>query len=512
MKVCLINPPRLMKPMSATMKPSPSLGLAFIAGALKKDGHEIQVIDSLAEAPDQYVAFKDDIVINGITEREIAALISPGTKVIGLSLMFSGNWLHNRILIDHLRDSFPDAVIIAGGEHLTAAAEFCIEQTRGLDVCVLGEGEDTVQDVVKAIADGTDLLEIEGIVYRNSDNKPVRTPARKRIREVEAVAWPAWEYFPLDKYKENSIIYGVDRGVYSLPLMATRGCPYECTFCSSPQMWGTRYFMRSPQDVVNEIEYFKNTFGALNFDFYDLTAIIKKKWIIEFAKEVLDRKLDITWQIPAGTRSEVIDKEVAHYLYLSGCRNITYAPESGSEAILKAIKKKVNLNSMLDSIRYSCEEKMNIKINVIIGFPEDTHADIWKTMWFLIKASKAGVNDMAPSVFSPYPGSELFEKLKKAGKIRMEDDEYFYQIIYVDTFLNNYFYNDNINRHFLRFYLLCYLAVFYLSNFIFHPQRLFKTIQNLATSKYESRAEMALGELLKRSKIKVMPHPEYSAQ
>jgi radical SAM superfamily enzyme YgiQ (UPF0313 family) len=208
----------------------------------------------------------------------------------------------------------------------------------------------------------------------------------------------------------------------------------------------------------------------------------------------------------------VIDKEVAHYLYLSGCRNITYAPESGSEAILKAIKKKVNLNSMLDSIRYSCEEKMNIKINVIIGFPEDTHADIWKTMWFLIKASKAGVNDMAPSVFSPYPGSELFEKLKKAGKIRMEDDEYFYQIIYVDTFLNNYFYNDNINRHFLRFYLLCYLAVFYLSNFIFHPQRLFKTIQNLATSKYESRAEMALGELLKRSKIKVMPHPEYSAQ
>jgi anaerobic magnesium-protoporphyrin IX monomethyl ester cyclase len=508
MKICLINPPRLMKPMSATMKPSPSLGLAFIAGALKKDGHEIQVIDALAEAPDRYIEFKNDIVLNGICEKGIAAIIAPDTALIGISLMFSGNWLHNRILIDYLKLRFPKAIIVAGGEHLTAVPEFCLQQAKGLDVCILGEGEDTVKEVANAVANHTDFDHIEGIVFRDNHNQLIRTSARKRIREVEDVAWPAWEYFPLDKYKENSIIYGVDRGVHSLPLMATRGCPYECTFCSSPQMWGTRYFMRSPIDVVNEIEYFKNTFGALNFDFYDLTAIIRKKWIIEFAKEILNRKIDITWQIPAGTRSEAIDQEVAHYLYLSGCRNITYAPESGSKAILKAIKKKVNLDAMLESIRFSCKEKMNIKINVIIGFPEDSHLDIWKTMWFLVKASKAGVNDMAPSVFSPYPGSELFEKLKKSGKIDMKDDAYFYQIIYVDTFFNNYFYNININKHLLRFYLLCYLAVFYLSNFIFHPSRLFKTIRNLVSSRYESRAEMALGELVKRSKIKVLKKDE----
>ena len=505
MKVCLINPPRLMKPMSATMKPSPSLGLAFIAGALKKAGHTVQVIDSLAEAPNQYITFKDDIVINGLTEHEIARMVEPDTDLIGLSLMFSGNWLHNRILIDHLGKAFPRAVIMAGGEHLTAAPEFCIEQTHSLHICVCGEGEETVVEVAEAVETGKPLADIPGIVYRDASGRPVRNGARKRIKEVETVPWPAWELFPLDKYKENSIIYGVDRNVYSLPIMATRGCPYQCTFCSSPLMWGTRYYMRSPQDVADEIEHFKNRFGALNFDFYDLTAIIKKQWIIEFAQELIRRKLDITWQIPAGTRSEAIDQEVARHLYLSGCRNITYAPESGSVETLKLIKKKVSLPTMLKSISFSSKEKMNIKINVIIGFPDETHKNIWQTLWFLVKASWHGVNDMAPSVFSPYPGSELFDTLHRQGKINLANDEFFYQIIYVDTFFNNYFYNTNINKYVLRFYLLAYLGVFYTSNFLFYPGRLVKTLRNLFTRNYESRAEMALGELVKRSKIKVLP-------
>jgi len=492
-----------MKPMSATMKPSPSLGLGFIAGALKREGHAVQVIDAMAEAPDQYISFKDDIVLNGLTEVEIGNLVEPDTQVIGLSLMFSGNWLHNRKLIDYLGKRFPAATIIAGGEHLTAAPEFCIEQTRHLDICICGEGEETVVEVVRAIEQQTDLSVIAGVVFRNSENKAVRNAARARIKEVESVAWPAWEFFPLEKYKQHSIIYGVDRDVYSLPIMATRGCPYQCTFCSSPQMWGTRYYMRKPLDVVNEIEHFKAKFGAVNFDFYDLTAIIKKDWIIEFAKELINRNLNITWQIPAGTRSEAIDREVAYYLYKSGCRNITYAPETGSIETLKLIKKKVSLPKMLESISYSSSEKMNIKINVIIGFPSEGHKNIWQTAWFLVKASWHGVNDMAPSVFSPYPGSELFSQLLKAGKIDMTNDDYFYQIIYVDTFFNNFFYNNKVNKYALRFYIILYLSVFYISNYLFHPSRFFKTMQNLLTKNYESRAEMALGELIKRSKIKV---------
>jgi radical SAM superfamily enzyme YgiQ (UPF0313 family) len=492
-----------MKPMSAAMKPSPSLGLAFIAGALSREGHEIQIIDALAEAPNQYVGFKDDIVLNGWNEVQIAEAIDSETQVIGLSLMFSGNWLHNRILIDYLRNQFPNVLIVAGGEHLTAVPEFCIEQTMGLDICVSGEGEQTIIDVVHAFEHNEPFDLIPGIVFRNEKNQAQRTTFKTRIKDVEEIARPAWEFFPLEKYRENSIIYGVDRNVNSVPLMATRGCPYRCTFCSSPLMWGTKYYMRSPKDVADEIEEFIERFDIGNFDFYDLTAIIKKDWIIEFAKEIINRNLNITWQIPAGTRSEAIDQEVAKYLYLSGCTNITYAPESGSVSVLKAIKKKVSLPAMLRSIQYSNKEKMNIKINVIIGFPDETHKDIWATIRFLIKASWYGAHDMSPSVFSPYPGSELFNRLLADGKIEMENDAYFYQIIYVDTFFNNHFYNNHISKFQLRLYHLSYLLVFYSTNFLFHPARAFRTIKNLITGNYESRAETALGELVKRSKIKV---------
>lgn len=497
-RVCLICPPRLLKLFSVAHKPAPPLGIAYIAGALKAAGHTVTVIDGLGEQPEATHPFNKDIVLNGMTYDEIIARIPADVEVIGLSLMFSTNWLSDRKFIDILGERFPAATIIAGGEHITAVPDFCIAQTKHLKVCVLGEGEETVVELLDVIEKGGDLNTVSGITFRSAGNI-VTTQRRKRVLEIENIPWPAWELFPLNSYIENNISYGVSRGVLQIPLMATRGCPYSCTFCSSPLMWGTRYYMRSPHDVANEMQFLKETYNATNFDFYDLTAIIKREWIIEFAKEILHRKLDVTWQIPAGTRSEAIDAEVAGYLYRSGCRNITYAPESGSAEVLKAIKKKVVLSRMLQSLRHSYKEKMNVKINIMIGFPEEKHRHLFETMWFLVKASWVGVHDMAPAIFSPYPGSALFDNLVKTGKISLQNDEYFYRVIYSDTFFNSHFYNDNISKGAMRFFNIAFLVVFYGSNYLFRPMRFFRTVRNLVTGKFESRAEIALYEIVKRS-------------
>jgi radical SAM superfamily enzyme YgiQ (UPF0313 family) len=505
MKICLINPPRLMKPMSAVLKPAPPLGLAFVGAALRTRGDEVTVIDTLAEGYDTYHAYKGVLVANGLSPEQIAERIPADTKLIGLTVMFSGNWPLNRALIDYLGDRFPEATIVAGGEHITAVPEFSIRQTRHLAVCVLGEGEATVVEVARAIEDGDPLSSVEGVVYRDEHNEPVRTCRRKRMMDLDAIARPAWDLFPLTLYHEKSMIYGVDRGVASLPVMATRGCPYQCTFCSSPEMWGTRYLMRTPESVADEIEYFATTYGIGNFDFYDLTAIIRKAWIIDFCKELIDRDLRITWQIPAGTRSEAIDQEVAHYLYKSGCRNITYAPEAGSPETLRAIKKKVKLDRMLESISFSARERMNIKINFMLGFPDETHRNIWQSIAFLVQASWYGVHDMSPSIFSPYPGSELFNRMLAEGRVDMDDDEYFYRMIYVDTLLSNHFYNDHMSGLALRAYLMLYIVIFYGTNYLFHPSRIAATIYHLLTNRLESRAEMGLVDLITRSKIDVLP-------
>lgn len=488
----------MLKLFSFTQRPSPPLGVAFIAGALKTAGHRVTIIDAVGENPEQVISFKDDIVSNGLSFEEVIERIPANTDLIGLSLMFSGNWISNRVFIALLKERFQGVPIIAGGEHITAVPEFCMKQAPGLLACVLGEGEETILELVKAVELKTGLSNISGIVYRDGENL-VKTPRRSRVKEIEKIAWPAWELFPLNAYEKFGVSYGVAEGVMSLPIMATRGCPYSCTFCSSPDMWGTRYYMRSPADVADEIEYMHKDLKVGNFDFYDLTAIIKRDWIIDFAKEILKRGLKITWQIPAGTRSEAIDAEVARYLYLSGCRNITYAPESGSPEILKKIKKKVIPARMLESIRHSYQEKMNVKINIIIGFPDERRRHLYETMWFLIKASWYGAHDMVPSIFSPYPGSQLFNRLVDEGRIDMSKDDYFLEIIYVDTFFQSDFYNNHINKYSLQFYNILFLLVFYSSNYLFRPQRFFRTVRNLITGRLESRAEMTLGEIFKRN-------------
>lgn len=501
MNVCLIRPPQVMKILSTLMKSSQPLGLAYIAGAINAAGYNVSVIDTIAESPEQLNPLNEDLVTIGLSYEQIIERIPPNTDVIGISTMFTMNWISDRVLIDKMGEAFPNAVIIAGGEHITAIPEFSISKTKRLDVCVLGEGEETIVEVLKAIEAKQDLQTVAGIVYKTASGEIKRTEPRKRIRKLDDIPWPAWQLFPMKNYYEHSMVYGVDRGK-SIPIMATRGCPFSCTFCSSPDMWGTKYSMRTPSDVADEIEYMQREFNIVNFDFFDLTAIIDKRWIIDFCKIILERKIIMTWQIPAGTRSEAITAEVARYLYQSGCRNITYAPESGSPEILQLIKKKVVLSHMLRSMRYSSLEGMNIKINFIMGFPDETHKNLLQSLWFLVRASWVGVNDMAPSIFQPYPGSALFRRLQDEGKIDMNDDSYFYELIYVDSFLYNKFYNSHVSAFWLKTYQVLGYLVFYGSSFLFRPQRIFKMIYNLVNEKYESRSEMALGDLIKRMKMR----------
>ncbi|MCF8256466.1 MAG: B12-binding domain-containing radical SAM protein [Flavobacteriales bacterium] len=497
MKVCLIKPPVLYKAVSVSLMPSPPLGLAYIAGALVAAGHEVSVIDATAEGLSRSELFEDGIYLFGLNARDIIDRMDPDAEVICFSFMFTNNWLYDRHLVAEVRRAFPHAIMVAGGEHATAAPEFCLHQAPGLDHIVLGEGEATIIDLLTNCKNPQD---VDGIVYRDGDGIRVnRKGSVKRISAIGNIARPAWELFPLSKYFENGVAYGIYRG-RTLPVMASRGCPYDCTFCSSPQMWGRTYSIREPEDFVDELEMLRNNHGVTNFELYDLTAIIHREWIIRTAKEIIRRNLNITYQIPAGTRAEAIDLEVAEYLYRSGCKNITYAPESGSVRVLKDIRKKVKLDRMLKSIRESNRAGLNIKLNIIIGFPDETHLDIWKTIWFLVKASWHGANDTSPAVFSPYPGSRMFDDLLKKGQVDLYDDRYIKEIINSYDLWPGKVYAECVSPFFVRLYTLVIMALFYGSNFLFRPIRLFHLMRNVMSDRHESRLELFISKSLIRGR------------
>ncbi len=104
-----------------------------------------------------------------------------------------------------------------------------------------------------------------------------------------------------------------------MPLMATRGCPYRCTFCSNPVMYGTRWVARSPDHVLDEIQRYQDRYGATDFPFWDLTMVLKRDWVLDFCSKVEERGMEFTWQLPSGTRAEIVDHEVARALCRSGC-------------------------------------------------------------------------------------------------------------------------------------------------------------------------------------------------
>ena len=493
----LIRTPSVVGRFALTLNRTPPLSVAYLAGSLEAAGHTAQIIDAVGEALGAMTpGYRPDILINGLTVNEIVERIRADTNFIGISCLFSHEWPLVRDLIATIAARYPGIPIVLGGEHATALPEYCLDDAPDLDVCVLGEGEETVVELVEAFASDTQLTDIAGIAFRSA-NGVEKTAPRARIRDIDKIPPPRWDLTPVDAYLDGGLSFGVDRG-RTMPLLATRGCPYQCTFCSSPKMWTTRYTTRDPEQVVAEISDYVRRYGAKNFDFYDLTSIVKRDWILAFCELLTKRDLRITWQLPSGTRSEALDGPVLEAMYRTGCRNITYAPESGSERTLDLIKKKVKLARLEESMRTAVRTGLNVKANIMIGFPDEKDDNLRETLGFVFRMARYGVHDVSVWSFSPYPGSELFSQLRADGTLPQLDDTYYASLLSYSDVSGAVSYAGSLDSKRLQRYRLAGLSMFYLTSYLTHPSRPLRSLRNILTQRYESRLEMSFGNLIRR--------------
>ena len=364
--------------------------------------------------------------------------------------------------------------IIVGGEHATAMPEFSLRDCPAIDYIIKGEGELALIQLVYYIRRGIED-KISGVVFLK-DGRYNESLLAPRLVKIENLPWPSWELLDIEPYFQPNFTMGISQG-RNMPLLATRGCPYQCTFCSSPQMWTTRYVMRPASDVVDEIEYYIKKYQINSVDFYDLTAIVKKEWVMDFTNELKRRNLDITWQLPSGTRSEALDEEVISRLADTGIKFLVYAPESGSKRILKEIKKKVNLKKLTQSVSFAKKNKIITKLNFIIGFPNEKRLDILKTLLFIWKLALLKVNDCNLSIFSPYPGSEIYDELRKSSVIPEINDAYFESLITQFDFTASKSYCRDIGTIELSSYRIIGMSIFYGLSYLRCPGRLLRLIK-----------------------------------
>lgn len=475
-RVALVRPNTIVFPKSFSWYgPVPPIGLAYIAAVLRDAGHAVDVIDSAGEGIDRIVDVDSPIGRLrqcGLPVDEIVERIHPDTKLVGITHMFLHEWPHVREIAEAVRARFPDAVIVCGGENATGYWPWMFEQTDAIDACVLGEGELTAVELADRVARGVPLEGFDGIVLRNRGEGEAcdgGLTTRITTKKLPAVPRPAWELFPLDEYFRFADSFGVNRG-RAMPVLATRGCPYKCSFCSSPQMWTTRYVVREPEEVADEIADYVERYGVRNVNFCDLTAITKRQWTLRFCDALEERAPGLIWQLPVGTRAEALDREVLQRLWDTGCRNITYAPEAGGERMLEIYDKRVDLDMILASLREAKKIGLVTKINIIVGHPEERWGDLWKSFRFMLRAARAGANDAAVMMFGPYPGSADFQKLVDAGTLRV-DESYPYTALSWSSGQHES-YNPTMSSRQLRLAQLFMLCTFYGTANVLRPRRL----------------------------------------
>jgi anaerobic magnesium-protoporphyrin IX monomethyl ester cyclase len=384
-KVALVSPPLLKN--SAHHPFLPPLGLTYIAAVLEQDGHEIKIID----CP----------VCNIDHKKLTAELSSFMPNLIGISSItptIKSALQSARVA----KEACPDSKVILGGPHATFMDKQILSQEPTVDIVVRGEGELTMAELAQHLPDSGNLGDVDGITCRNSDGQIMRTHNRTPIQNLDELPHPAYHYIPLTKYK----IFGKTH----MPIMASRGCIYQCTFCVSSQMFGATFRARSPRNVVDELEWLKKVHGANGVTFNDDTLTSDKKRIRDICDQIITRKLNLPW----GCQSRVdhISKEILAKLRKAKCNEISFGIESGCQKILDAVKKKTSVAQNEQAIRWAKEEGLFVAVTALIGYPGETIDSAKQTIDLLRRTEP---DDAWLCVATPYPGTELYALLESMG-------------------------------------------------------------------------------------------------
>lgn len=481
-RIALVRGPIVSSLRAFNNEATPCIGFAYLSGYVRKHGYGCEIVDAIGEGLSQFWPIEQfpGYQCQGLTFDEILDRIPRDVEVIGFSGMFSGEWPVLRHLIKLVRRQFPAALLVIGGEHATALAEFTLRDCREIDICVRGEGEHIFYEVLETYRIGGDYGKIAGVSFLDAEGRYAEAGGLSRIREIDNIPWPDWPEGYMERFWAKGKSYGVQTE-RDMPIIASRGCPYQCTFCSSPTMWTTRYILRDVEDLIAEIKAYIARYQITALQFYDLTAITKKRWTVEFCNRLIAEGIDIKWSLPSGTRSEALDGETLSFLKRTNCNYLVYAPESGSPETLEKIKKRIDLNSLTGSVLEAKRQGIIVRTNLIIGFPHETRRNVFQTISYGLYLAWKGADEVSINIFSPYPGTEIFNSLIGQEQFALNDD-YFLCLSSLNsdyTSLNPLTCNPNIGSRELAFYRIAFMLLNYAVGYVAYPSRIVRTLRNV---------------------------------
>lgn len=367
----------------------PTLGITYLATVLKEKGFSVAVLDmrfpqnNLAALKRRLVSFKPDLVGVGSTSFDFPGAV----KVFQAVKRFS-----------------PSTITLLGGPHATVCSPEAIKE-KEIDYFLLGEGEETLPQLLKALKSGRGLKKVRGLIYRTAQGKTRLTAAPVLIKDLDALPFPRWDLFSLNDYQV--------RGKLTLPLMTSRGCPFNCVYCVSWKTHGRGFRVRSPKNVVDEIENDMARYDARKFSFLDDNFTLDPQRALEICQEIIKRKLKISWTCDQGVRADRVNKKLFQTMKKSGCRLVALGVESADQDVLDEMEKGEKVEAIRQAIKEAKEAGLIVKAFFIVGGPGDSFVKTEKSIQFF---KETGVDIPRFGMMTAYPGSRLWQWVEKNGR------------------------------------------------------------------------------------------------
>jgi radical SAM superfamily enzyme YgiQ (UPF0313 family) len=411
MKILLISP-NIKGFVGGINRIQPPLGLAYLASYLK-DKHEVFIRDTAIENYNNKVPLTDNLELIGESDNDIEKYIKKiNPDFIGISVLFS-NLMHSVKIITNIAKKVNSNIKIAiGGNHITNCIldyQLGIDNLdniydQNIDYYFIGESELNFSYFLDTFDMST-----QGLCYFQ-DQKLIINRNNTRL-DISNIKDPSWEYFSIEKYFDVGIFHSAQS--YSnriLPIMASRGCPEKCSFCSTPLTWGNKVRWKSPFLLYKEMDFFIKKYNIGEIQFQDDTITANLKYLTELCSYL--KKFNIPWCTPNGIKINYHQKnqyEMFKMMKESGCYQVTFGCESGSQRVLdEIIQKNTKVSSFKDSIQKAKDAGLFVHSFWIIGFPNETYEEMQKTIDI---ASKCGADSYSLSIYNPLPGTPLYKEV-----------------------------------------------------------------------------------------------------
>lgn len=364
------------------------LGLAYVGAALEKANFKVEMIDNyMLRKPLDYI------------KSEVKRL---EPEIVGITC---GSVTYKPCIetAKAIKEVLPNCKVVVGGWHPSYLPETMLEHPE-IDYVVMGEGERAIVELANCIIKGEDssvISKIAGVACRHNGKIVKNSPVP--IKDLDEIPFPARHLLQIDQYLRNMEFLKASP-VDTMNVI--RGCPYNCAFCDTKGIWGSKCRSFSPPRVVEEIEHLVNNFGTRGLYFIGDNFTINKKRTLELCKLIKSSGLDVEWI--CDTRVDLISRDLLKEMRSAGCRTIWFGVESGSPRILKKLNKGVTIEQTENAFKLCRQEDIKLSCSLMMGVPGETLGDIKATFKF---AKKLNPDWIHFNIFVAYPGSSLYDEV-----------------------------------------------------------------------------------------------------